>query len=224
MVIGIIGAMDVEIENLLKHMEDVSTEKVSGIIYHNGTIGSIKVVAAVCGIGKVNAAICAQTMCVKYSPKYLINIGVAGSLSKELRVGDVVIASSVVQHDIDSTQIGFPFGFIPIVEDIHIKCSERLVNKLTELCDATVGVVATGDTFVSKAEDKDFIVQNFQAIAAEMEGGSIGHVCFVNGVEFVVIRCMSDNADDDSDVDFEENMNKSAQKSIELVVRLLEAL
>ena len=224
MVVGIIGAMKIEIENLLKHMENVTVEKISGITYQNGVIGKVRVVAAVCGIGKVNASICAQTMCIKYSPDYLINIGVAGSLSKDLKVGDVVAASSVVQHDIDSIQLGLPLGLIPVVEAVHIKCSEKLIAKLSEFDGVKHGIIATGDQFVWRKETKDFISENFQAVATEMEGGSIGQVCYINNVDFVVIRCISDNADEDSDIVFEKYLEETAQKSIDLVVRLLSEL
>ena len=224
MVVGIIGAMEIEIENLLKHMTDIAVEKISGIDYNIGTVGKVKVVAAVCGIGKVNAAICAQTMCIKYSPDYLINIGVAGSLSKDLKVGDLVAASSVVQHDIDSVQLGVPLGLIPVVDAVGIKCAEKLIGILSEFDDVKHGIIATGDQFVWRKEHKDFIVENYQAVAAEMEGGSIGQVCYLNNVGFIVIRCISDNADDDSDAYFEKYLEETAQKSINLVLRLLARL
>jgi len=224
MVVGIIGAMEIEIKNLLKHMSDATVETISGVDYNTGNIGKIRIIAAVCGIGKVNSAMCAQTMCIKYSPDYLINIGVAGNLSKDLKVGDLVAAASVVQHDIDSSQLGFPLGLIPSVNAINIKCSEKLISILSGFDDVKHGVIATGDQFVWKKETKDFISNNYQAIAAEMEGGSIGQVCYLNNIDFVVIRCISDNADDDSDMDFEKYLTETAQKSINLVLRLLSKL
>ena len=224
MVVGIIGAMEIEIENLLKHMANIAVEKISGVDYNIGTVGKVKVVAAVCGIGKVNAAMCAQTMCIKYSPDYLLNIGVAGSLSKELKVGDLVVASSVVQHDIDSTQLGVPLGLIPEVDAVGIKCAEKLTGILSEFDDVKHGVIATGDQFVWQKERKDFIVENYQAVATEMEGGSIGQVCYLNDVGFIVIRCISDNADSDSDADFEKYLEETAHKPINLVLRLLSRL
>jgi adenosylhomocysteine nucleosidase len=223
MTVGIIGAMELEIENLLKHMSGVKTEKISGVNFNAGFIGKIRVVAAVCGIGKVNAAVCAQTLCLKYPLDYIINIGVAGSLSNDITVGDIVAATSVVQHDMDP-QLGFPFGYIPSVGKINLDCCEKLVGILSGFGGVKLGIIATGDKFVNKAEDKNFIAENFKAIAVEMEGGSIGHVCCLNDVDFAVIRCISDNADSDSGVDFEKNTEKSARKSIDLVVRLLSEL
>lgn len=222
MKIGIIGAMSIEIDPLIKEIKNITTEKISGITYYQGDINNTQVIVAVCGIGKVNAAICTQTLIVKYSPDYLINIGVAGGLSKELKIGDIIVATSVVQYDVDTSAFGDPIGLIPSIDVIHIKCSEKINHKLLETStDLKLGVIATGDKFINDINDINFIVQNFKAIATEMEGGSIGQVCYINNIDFAIIRSISDNADGNSHVDFNENSETSAKKVIDLVINLL---
>ncbi|MCL2773672.1 MAG: 5'-methylthioadenosine/adenosylhomocysteine nucleosidase [Oscillospiraceae bacterium] len=222
---GIISAMNVEIDSLIAKMENVKTEEISGIKYFNGDIGKSKITAAVCGIGKVNAAVCAQILIMKYAPQYIINIGVAGSISSTVGIRDIVVAASVVQHDIDNTPLGAPLGFIPKAELVQIPCSKKLNQLLLSAANnadnVKTGIVATGDRFIHSQRDIDFITENFKAVAVDEESGSIGHVCYINNVEFAAIRSISDNSDEDSHIVMFKNLEKSAETAIGLLMKIL---
>jgi adenosylhomocysteine nucleosidase len=225
MIIGIISAMSVEIDALIEKMTDVKIDEISGIKYYNGNINKSRVTAAVCGIGKVNAALCTQALIMKYKPEYIINMGVAGSVSAKLNIADIVIADYVVQHDIDTTPFGDPYGLIPKINIVQVPCSEKL-NKLIlagadDSDNIKTGVIATGDRFINGQKDIDFIVENFKAVAVDMESGSIGHVCYINNIDYAAVRSISDNSDDDSHTTYDKNVKKSAQTAIDLILKIL---
>lgn len=221
--IGIIGAMDIETEGFKTLMGDYTAETVSGIDFIKGKIHERDVVAAKCGCGKVNAALCAEAMILKYSPEVIINSGVAGGLSKNLCVGDVAVASDVVQHDYDTTPLGEPLGYLSKINTVKIPCDRKvcellaLAAKQLENTSVAEGTIATGDQFINGREQKDKIIHNFGAVAAEMESGAIGHVCFANGVRFGALRAISDNADGSSHIDFGKFMKIAADKSIKII-------
>jgi len=227
MKIGIIGAMSVEVEKLKDMMENVKVEKISQIDFYCGKLYGNDVIVAVSGVGKVNSAICAQTMILKYSPSVIMNTGVAGGISKETKIGDLVIATAVVQHDMDSSPLGDPVGFISGINMIDIPCANYLVEllkKASETIENTnvfTGIIATGDQFINSDSEIKRINEQFGAIATEMEGGSIGHVCFVNGVDFCVVRSISDGGDGSSNMDFVEFLDLAVKKSIELTINFL---
>jgi adenosylhomocysteine nucleosidase len=222
MTIGIIGAMSLEIDNLVARMHNVVTETVGAMTYNVGTVGHVRVIAAVCGIGKVHAAINAQTMIQHYSPDCIINTGVAGGLSADLSVGDIVLANAVVQHDFDTTAFGDNAGVIPGFDTAYFECSAEINKKLISLHSGLrTGIIATGDQFIADTARLLAIVRDFNAVAVEMEGGSIGQVCTINGVPFTIIRSISDKADEDAEDTFEQNAIAAAEKSIDLVMRFL---
>lgn len=227
MKIGIIGAMQMEVDNLKEVLENQSTETVSGVDFVSGTIGDVEVVAAVCGVGKVFAAICAEAMILKFQPDMVINIGVAGTLTKDLGVLDVAVASDVFQHDMDTSALGDPVGLISGLNQIYFPTDEKMCNLLCEcLKDKGIhyltGPIATGDHFVHGAEKKAKLREDFRAIAAEMEGGSIGHVCTVNQVPFAVLRSISDG--DGGAMDYQTFAEKAAVVSIEIVLDFIARL
>lgn len=228
MLIGLIGAMDVEIDGLKAVMEDQVSEVISSVEYCRGFIRGKECIAAVAGVGKVNAAVCAQTMILKYSPDMIINIGVAGGLAPELGTGDIAVADSVVEHDMDTTPTGEPPGYISGLERVYIECNkslaDRLYNAASEIEGLTVcrGVIASGDQFIASAEQRNRIIDSFGAIAAEMEGASIGHVCAMSGVPFGVIRSISDGANGESPASFLEFADMAAKNSISIILKLLE--
>lgn len=227
MKIGIIGAMQMEVDNLKEAMENQSAEVVSGITFVSGNIGNTEVVAAVCGVGKVFAAICAEAMILKYSPDMIINVGVAGTLTKDLGVLDVAVASDVFQHDMDTSALGDPVGLISGLNQIFFPTDEKMRTLLCEvLKDKGVhyvtGPIATGDLFMHVPEKKAQVRQDFGAIAAEMEGGSIGHVCTVNQVPFAVLRSISDG--DGGAIDYQTFAEKAAVVSIEVVLEFISRL
>lgn len=226
--VGIIGAMDIEVEGFKSYLNDIKTEKHSFFEFTRGYIGKTEVVIVMCGIGKVSAAICAQLMIDKYSPEVIINTGVAGGLSPMLSIGDIAIADSVVQHDIDTTVFGDPKGYISNLMLVKIPVKESIFSLLKKCAEkekdttAVVGTIASGDQFISTPYQKNQIRDNFDAIAAEMEGGSIGHVCYANNVDFGIIRALSDNASGDAVADYESFRAASAEKTIRIVTKFVE--
>lgn len=225
--IGIIGAMDVEINGLVSKMEIKEEKTVSSIVFFKGILENKDVVIAKCNPGKVNAAICAQTMILLYNVDVIINTGVAGGLSKELNICDVAIADKVVQHDMDTTPLGDPIGFISGLNIVEIPTGEKICSLLRECaqnCEKTnvvTGTIASGDQFLNSRKVKDKIVSDFGAIAGEMEGASIGHVAYSNNVPFGVLRVISDNADRESDMDFPQFCSIAAEKSIKICLEFI---
>ena len=201
--IGIIGAMDSEIDALKGNIAEIKSEKISGVEFFSGKICDKDVVIAKCGMGKVFASICTEAMILNYHPDKIIHIGIAGALSSDLGLKDVAIASEVLQHDVDQTAFDMPPGFIQGLDMVKIPCEKNLVSEL-ENCAKRLnvkyktGIIASGDQFINSEEVKSNIVKNFGAIAVEMEGAATGQVCYVNGVNFCVVRAMSDGAGDDS--------------------------
>jgi adenosylhomocysteine nucleosidase len=229
MKIGIIGAMDIEVSELKEAMEEISEQNISSVKYYEGKLDGQDVVLAKCGIGKVNAAVCTQTMIMKYSPDVIINTGVAGSLNSKLDIGDLVISDYVVQHDFDTSPIGDPIGMISGINLVKIpsskEVSEQILKSAAELDGTKVytGTIASGDQFISKSSQKDFIIDNFGALCAEMEGAAIGQVCYLNSVDFCIVRAMSDKADGSAHMDFPTFAAKAAKKSTELIHNYLKS-
>ena len=227
MKIGIIGAMQIEVDNLKAHMEDVSEEVVSGVTFTKGTIGGKEVIAAVCGVGKVFAAICAEAMILTYHVDCGFNIGVAGTLCDELGVMDVAIASRVVQHDMNTSALGDPVGLLSGLNEVYLSADEKIYSVI-EKCVAAkginhkVGTIATGDLFLSKESTKNHLHEQFGAIAGEMEGGSIGQVCYVNQVPFAILRSISDGKG--AEMDYATFAEKAAQVGIEVILDVIAEL
>lgn len=224
--IGIIGAMDIEVNNLKALLENKKTKTISGIEFVWGTINNREVVIAKCGIGKVFASICAQTMILKFKPEYIINTGVAGTLTKELSVGDVAISKSVVQHDMDTSPLGDPVGLISGINVINFEASEYLVTLAEQVIKENnlnykTGVIASGDQFIADKSQKCKITNNFNAIACEMEGAPIGHTAYINNVGFIVIRAISDSADDSSFMDYPAFLKMAAENSTKVTLSLI---
>ncbi len=220
--IGIIGAMGVEINTLANLLENKRTETISGVEYMSGTIYGKEVVLAVCGIGKVFAAICAQTMILKYNPDVIINTGVAGTLTDKLSIGDIAIADSVVQHDMDTSPLGDPVGLLSGINIVKIPSDEKTYKRIEACVKATntnyqIGTIASGDQFLASNDVKERIVKNFGAIAGEMEGASIGHVCYVNKKPFCVLRAISDCADGTGAENYLEFLDLAAQKAVDVM-------
>lgn len=224
-IIGIIGAMDIEVDSLISSMSEKTEKIISSIRFVQGKLYGKDIVIAKCGIGKVFAAICTQTMILEFAPSVIINTGVAGSLIKGFNVLDVAVATSVVQHDMDTSAIGDPKGLISGINVININTADgvtkALNNAVIELgYNVKNGVIASGDKFVSLLEDKKFINSEFNAIACEMEGASVGHVCFVNHVPFSVIRVISDG--DGAEMDYMTFAPLAAEKSTKIVKKFIE--
>ena len=227
--IGIIGAMRIEVEALKEAMKNVTVETVSGVEFIRGTLCGKEVVVAQCGIGKVFAAICAQTMILKYKPTCVINTGVAGTLTSELGILNLAISTAVVQHDMDTSAIGDPVGLISGINKVELPASKPLCDRLAEAADRMglkhrEGVIASGDLFVNDPTKKAWITETFGAIACEMEGAAVGHVCYVNGVDFAILRAISDNASGEADMEYPEMAAKAAKLSQALLCDVIEHL
>lgn len=225
--IGIIAAMKAEIESVKVEMTHKKVRTFSGIEFVSGKFRGKDVVVAQCGIGKVFAAICTQTMILLYHPDVILNTGVGGTLTNQLSVGDIAISLDVVQHDMDTSPIGDPVGLISGINVIHFPADSRMYTELSKCADALgvnncVGTIASGDQFIASSEKKDFIKSNFSAIACEMEGAAIGHVCYVNEVPFAVVRAISDSADDSSSMDYGEFLALAAERSFGVVSAFVE--
>ncbi|MBQ3118152.1 MAG: 5'-methylthioadenosine/adenosylhomocysteine nucleosidase [Clostridia bacterium] len=224
--IGIIGAMGIEIRALADLLEDKKSKTFSGVEYMSGKIYGKDVVLAVCGIGKVFAAICAQTMILKYNPDVIINTGVAGTLSDKLSIGDIAIADSVVQHDMDTSPLGDPVGLLSGINIVKIPADKDTVTKIESCVKETganyeIGTIASGDQFLASNDVKTRIVKNFGAIAGEMEGGAIGHVCYVNNKPFCVLRAISDCADGSGAENYMEFLSHAAENATMIMARFI---
>ncbi len=224
--IGIIGAMAIETEGLIREMTDTKSTVVSGVTFTEGVLCGRDVVVATSGVGKVFAAICAEAMILRFGVTALLNTGVAGGLSPMLEVGDVVLADEVVQHDMNTTALGDPQGLLSGLNIVKIPADKKL---LKALCSATaaldyngmVGTVASGDLFVEKKKTKEGLVRDFDALACEMEGAAIGHVAFVNGVPFAVLRTISDGGDG---MEFSEFCPLAAKTAVAITKEFLKGL
>ena len=226
MLTGIIGAMVVETNAIKALIENKKVESFSGIEFVSGKLYGKDVVVAQCGIGKVFAGICAEAMILKYAPDRIINVGVAGTLSEKVGLLDTAVSTAVVQHDMDTSPLGDPVGLISGINIVKIPASEKLADEIYSAAaniglNCAKGVIASGDQFIADKKKKDFIRDTFGAIACEMEGAAIGQVCYINGVDFAVIRCISDNADSEAgEMDYPTLCEKAATNS----QRLLEEL
>lgn len=228
--IGIIGAMDVEVNGLIDLMTDIQVEEISCFKYYRGKLNGMLCVVCISGIGKVSSAICTQTMIMHYSPNLIINTGIAGGLDNKMRVGDFAIARNVVHHDMDLTAFGSSYGAIPDLEIINIPTSLNIVKMVLDLNrdngDYKVfdGTIATGDQFISNFDKKNFIIKEFNAIACDMEGASIGQTCYMNKVEFAVIRAISDSASDNSHFDYLKFKELASKRSINMILNIIKYL
>lgn len=228
--IGIIGAMDIEVDGIISQMVDKQTDYISGSAYTKGKIGGKECVVVKCGIGKVNAAVAAQTMILQYQPDMIINTGVGGSTSLHTHIGYVVIAENVIQHDMDTTAIGDKKGtlFLPQGNIDYIPCDRGIVYSLKKACDTIgethyiIGTVATGDQFITGNDRRNALNTQFNALACEMEGGSIGQVCYLNEVPFGIIRAISDSMSEEDDaVEYSTFSKAAARQSINIIINFV---
>lgn len=227
--IGIIGALDIELERLIGAMREPAHREISGVPFTCGKLLGTDVVIARAGVGKVNAAVCAQTMALIYEPELIINSGVSGALSPELRVGDVVIGTDVVQHDVDTTALGDEPGFVSTVDRLSFPLDNFASTAIAAAAEelgirAVRGRIASGEQFVASTERKEEIVRLFSAVTCEMEAGAIAHVCFLNRIPCAVIRSISDGGNEEAPMSYEEFLPLAAKNSSELTLAYLKSL
>ena len=224
MTIGIIGAMEQEVALLKLKLAHPQIKKAAGLDFFTGQLGGKNVVVVRSGIGKVNAAICAQVLISLFGANYIINTGVAGGLDPTLNIGDIVVSTDLVQHDMDVHYFSHPRGMIPGLGIAFFAADTSLVQAAMEAGATITGRIATGDCFVSDSEKKQDIAQTFNAMCVEMEGAAIAQTCFLNGIPFVVIRSISDKADEDATISFEQFVEQAAQNSSNLVERMIHSI
>lgn len=228
--IGIICALSIEVEGLAKLLDNKTENTYAKMKYISGTINGKEVVMTECGIGKVNAAMSTQVMIDKYNPDVIINSGIAGSVSRTLKIGDIVISKDCVQHDFDGTQMGDPKGLIQYNDEtrIDIPVSEDVANKLYDACkdldntNVILGRIATGDIFVADKAMRSAVADEFDAVACEMEGGAVAQVCYRNDVPCAVLRCISDDFDENDFMDFMQFRFVAADKSMAAIKNFLQ--
>lgn len=226
--IGIIGAMDLEVETLKSHMQNVKITKKAGMEFFEGTLNGASVVIVKCGIGKVNAGMCVQILADLFDVTHIINTGVAGSLQAQIDIGDIVISTDALYHDMDVTALGYPLGQLPQIDTLAFKADEKLAALAKSSCEEVnpdihvfTGRVASGDQFIASKEAKNKIIENFHAYCTEMEGAAIAHAAYLNKIPFVIIRAISDKADDSAEMDYPTFEKKAAEHSARLVEDLV---
>ena len=207
MKLGIIGAMEQEVETLLGLLENKTAAVRTGSTYYEGTLDGLDVVVVQCGIGKVNAALCVQVLCDCYGVTHVVNTGIAGSLSPELDIGDLVISSDAMYHDVDCVHFGYTMGQMPgmpvcFEADGQLREYAYAAAETVNPGHTKIGRIASGDQFVAEKDLKEKIITVTGGLCTEMEGTAIAHAAFRNGVPFVIIRAISDKADDSAEMDY----------------------
>lgn len=223
--IGIICAMQIEADGILALMQNKSCQTVAGMNFTSGTMHGKEVAAVVCGVGKVNAAMCALALIERYSPECVINSGVAGSVSSKLKIGDIVIADRAVEHDMNGTALGDRQGEVTFPDGnvMYFECDKRVSGALYNACAATtdskveIGTVASGDIFVAKRAQRLKIGETFSALACEMEGAAIAHVCYRTKTPCGVLRAISDDLDENEGMDFKKFCEFASKKTVGII-------
>ena len=217
--LGIIGAMSIEVENLKKAMTDLKITEKAGMEFYEGKLENLPAVVVQCGVGKVNAALCVQVLCDLFEVTHVVNTGVAGSLCNDLDIGDFVVSDDAMYHDFDCAPINpnYAIGQVPGLPVRTFKADELLIKMAYEAAQsvskAKIGRVASGDQFVCNKDKKNKIIADTGALCTEMEGAAIAHAAWRNGVPFVILRAISDKADDSAEMDYPTFELIAAQRS-----------
>lgn len=227
--IGIICALDIEAQRLKSEIKEARIQRLGGLKFTSGTLRGQEVVIGMAGVGKVNAAMCAEAMILRYAPSLVINSGVAGSLSPRFSIGDIAVGTGVVEHDFDTTAVGDAPAYFNELGGDTFPCDADVVGAILKAAEAEhiralPAKIASGDQFISDAESKARLVKLFGGEACEMEGGAIAHVCYNNGVKCAIIRAISDSTDGEHQVEFYKFLPVAADNSARIVLRLLEKM
>ncbi len=228
---GIIGAMEVEVNVLKKDMKIIREVKKAGMNFCEGTLCGREAVVVRSGIGKVNAAVCTQILIDEFGVTEVVNTGIAGSLKAEINIGDLVISTDLVHHDMDAVGFGYPLGQIPQMDVFSFAADDRLAALAKKACEEVnpeiqvfQGRIVSGDQFVSDQAVKEKISENFDGYCTEMEGAAIAQAAFLNGVPFVVVRAISDKADDSATMDYPAFEKLAVEHSVKLVEKFVTLL
>lgn len=227
--LGIIGAMPQEVEALKDAMEDERITVVAGMEFHQGTIGGKGAVVVKSGIGKVNAAMCVQILVDRFGVDGVVNTGIAGSLQAKINIGDMVLSTDAVQHDVDAAAFGYQPGQIPQMDVFSFPADEGLRALAFSCCrkvNPEIGVyegrVLTGDQFISDKNKKKWLADTFDGACTEMEGAAVAQAAYLNNVPFLIVRAISDKADDSAVMDYPEFERLAVIHSVNLTRALIE--
>ena len=229
--IGIIGAMEEEVAELKKDMQIEETVEMAGMVFCKGTLGGKDVVIVRSGIGKVNAAVCTQILADRYNVDCVINTGVAGGLYKDIEIGDIVISKDAVQHDVDATVFGYKVGEIPRMDTSYFEADKDLIELAKKTCDEVnpdihsyVGRVVSGDQFISDNKKKHYLINEFDGYCAEMEGAAMAQAAHLNQIPFIILRAISDKADQEAAGSYEEFEKAAIKHIVRLVLGILDRM
>lgn len=224
--LGIIGAMELEVETLQARMEEKNAKEIAGSTFYSGKLQGLEVVVVQCGVGKVNAAICAQILCSCYGVTHLVNTGIAGSLNAELDIGDLVVSQDAMYHDFDCVHFGYEMGKVPGMDVVAFPADKCMIDYAIAAAEAVnpghtkVGRVASGDLFVASKEAKENIIAKTGALCTEMEGAAIAQTAYRNRVPFVILRAISDKADDSAEMDYPTFERIAAHRCADMTMHL----
>lgn len=226
--LGIIGAMDEEVAKLKEHMTDVEVTTKASMDFYKGKLNDKEVVVVRSGIGKVNAAICTQILVDDFHISAVINTGIAGSLRAEINIGDIVLSTDALEHDMEATAFGYPVGQIPRMDTLAFEADKKLIELAKECCakvnpdiQTFTGRVVSGDQFIANKEKKEWLIENFAGYCTEMEGAAIAHCAYLNNIPFLVIRAISDKADDSAEMDYPTFEALAIERSVKLMLEMV---
>jgi len=228
---GIIGAMETEVCRLKELLTDITISNIAGMEFYEGILVGRPVVVVRSGVGKVNAAVCTQILIDRFEVNRILNTGAAGSLDNRIDIGDIVLSTEVIHHDVDATMFGYPYGQLPQMQEFAFPADDHLRALASEACgrvnmDLHIynGKVLSGDQFIHTDEKKFWLVDHFNGLCCEMEGAAIGHTAYINHIPFLVIRVISDKADHSISVDYQEFEDRAAASCVRFILAILEIL
>ena len=228
--LGIIGAMQEEVETLLALTENKKELHKAGSVFYEGILEGLPVVIVQCGVGKVNAAMCTQVLCDLFEVTHLVNTGIAGSLCADLDIGDLVVSQDAMYHDVDAVHFGYPFGKVPGMDTTEFPADKTMIGYAFDAAETVnpghtkIGRVASGDQFVAVKDVKARIIANTQGLCTEMEGAAIAQTAYRNGIPFVILRAISDKADDSAQMDYSPFERIAAHRCAEVTRSLARQL
>lgn len=225
--LGIIGAMDEEVAKIKEYMTDVKVCTKASMDFHQGLLCGKETVVVRSGIGKVNAAVCTQILADDYHVDAVINTGIAGSLNNEINIGDIVLSTDTLEHDMDAVAFGYPLGQIPRMDTLSFQADGHLRSLALSACKKVLpsvtafeGRIVSGDQFISSKEKKDWLTKEFRGLCTEMEGAAIAHTAYLNRIPFLIIRAISDKADDSAAMDYPAFERMAIDNSVKLILEI----
>ncbi len=226
--IGIIGAMEEEVSQIVNMMNDVQQTEIAGMSFNKGNLNGKNLVVVRSGIGKVNAAMCTQILATYFNVNYVINTGVAGSLKNEINIGDIVISTDALQHDMDATGFGYKPGIIPRMQTSVFEADRHLIDIAENACHTAIpevgvfkGRVVSGDQFITDKAAKERLIRLFEGYCTEMEGAAIAQAAYLNNIPFLIIRAISDKADDSASMDYGTFERKAIDNSVKMLCTMI---